>query len=163
LSTPNDYNIIERRSDRESDHDRRSAQNDSSRHRSSALTPIEAVEDLRTRPTKSPNKGPRTESPSTDEKQVIDSDNQRSQRLCQLEEDARIAYERLKQARSEFEDERSRSPRYNNKTGSPLNMSGSHPDARSSDPQHTRVPDKNISQAIRNLHTPTRREGHLML
>jgi hypothetical protein len=38
-------------------------------------------------------------------------------------------------------------------------MSGSHPDARLSDPQHTRVPDENISQAICNLHTPTHREG----
>jgi hypothetical protein len=38
-------------------------------------------------------------------------------------------------------------------------MSGSHPDMRSSDPQHTRVPDENISQAIHNLHMPTRREG----
>ena len=30
---------------------------------------------------------------------------------------------------------------------------------RLSDPQHTRVPDENISQAICNLHTPTCREG----
>jgi hypothetical protein len=159
LSTPNNYDVIERQSDRKSNHDQRSAQNDSSRHRSSALTPIEAVEDLRTRPTESPNKRPRSESPSTDEEQVVDSDDQQSQRLRQLEEDARIAYKHLKRARSEFEDERSRSPRYNNKTGSPLNMSGSHPNMRSSDPQHTRVPDETISQAICNLHTPTHREG----
>jgi hypothetical protein len=96
LSTPNNYDIVERRSDRESDHDRRSAQNDSSRHRSSALTPIEAVEDLCTCPTESPNKGLRSESPSTNEEQVVDSDDQQSQRLRQLEEDACIAYKRLK-------------------------------------------------------------------
>jgi hypothetical protein len=117
------------------------------------------VEDLRTCLTESPNKGPRTESPSTDEEQVVDSDDQRSQRLHQLEEDACIAYKHLKRARSKFEDECSCSPRYNNKTSSQLNMSRSHPDVRSSDPQHTRVPDNNTSQAIRNLHMPTCREG----
>jgi hypothetical protein len=79
LSTPNDYDVIERRSDRESGHDRRSAQNDSSWNRSSALAPIDAVEDLCTRSTESPNKGQRTKSPSTDEEQVVYSDDQQSQ------------------------------------------------------------------------------------
>jgi hypothetical protein len=37
---------------------------------------IEAVEELYPCPTKSPNKGPRSESPSTDEEQVVDSDYQ---------------------------------------------------------------------------------------
>jgi hypothetical protein len=45
LSTLNNYNVIERRSDCKSDHNWRSTQNDSSRHWSSTLTPIEAVED----------------------------------------------------------------------------------------------------------------------
>src|SRR5882724_4559257 len=52
------HGLVEQGSDRKGDHDRRSAQNSGSRHRSSALTPLEEVEGTN----RSPSKGNRSES-----------------------------------------------------------------------------------------------------
>ena len=67
ILTPTEYNSVDKRDDRDSDHDRRSAQNHGSRHRSSALTPLDGADERQSSPIGSPIKGPTSESPPNGE------------------------------------------------------------------------------------------------
>jgi len=137
--------------DRESDHDRRSAQDDDSRLHGSALTPLEEAGGLRS-PIRSPNRRPRAESSLAGEDRLgSDLGERRRRGLRQLERDACIANDRLQRARKELEDERSRSPRNSKSTSSP--------EAEKDNLQHHSASDENIRQAIRDLCTPTHRDG----
>ena len=101
--------LVEPGNDRESDHDRRSAQNSSSRHCSSALTPLEEGKRRRDY-TRSPIKRIGSESSLAGEDLVgSDCKDQKQRRLCQLERDVCMANEHLQQACYKLEDELTRS------------------------------------------------------
>ena len=116
-----------------------------------ALTPLEEVGELRSS-IRSPNRRPRPESSLAGE-DLIGSDlgERRRRELRRLERDARIANNRLQRARIELEDERSCSPRNSKSTSSP--------EVEKENQQHRSVSDENIQQVIRDLRTPTHREG----
>jgi hypothetical protein len=139
------------RSDCESDHDRRSTQNDDSRLHDPTLTPLEEVGEIWS-PIRSQDRRPRPESSLAGE-DLLRSDlgERRRRELCQLERDACTANDCLQQACSELEDERSCSPQ-NSK-------SMSSPEVEKENQQHRSVSDENIRQAIHDLRTPTHREG----
>ena len=122
--------------------------NPDARSRSSALTPIDAQERNRSSPTR---KVERSRSPSDDGgTNRIDINERRSQQLRELEDELLRANERLRLAQEELAREKSI-----DSSQSPIE------DGRES--RHSRLSDDNIRQAMRELHTPTRRTGETQI
>ena len=163
VPTSTEYNSIDRVDDRDSDHNRRSAQDYGSRHRSSALTPLGGADERRSSPIRPPIKGPTSESPPIGEDIFgSDVDHDRRRRIQELEEDACLANERLKRAQDKLRSESTDSLLKSKSTSSPDTIQRKLPDHDSdggNGHRYSRVSDENIQQAMRELHTPTRRKN----
>ena len=86
------------------------------------------------------------ENETNDERHSTLQRESRSQRLCRLEQEAQLTITRLREATSEL-------------NNSPVNEENNLDIDRESNRSHYGVTDINIQEAMRYLHTPTRRRG----